>query len=252
MLREWLPYSVFKVLFGDRQRYGKQAWDGDPDWQKWLSLYPTIYQETQRSSWLATRINQAGYAVLSSFDLDGLDVAEMGPGGGYHFDAFRGVPRLYSALDVCPDFFEALKQTTEQRNIPTQCLTLAPYTPHIPLPSDSQDLLFSFYSLEHLHPLEAWVSEIFRVLKPGGALVGAIPTEGGLLWGLGRYVTSYQHLKRKYDLDMKKIVCWEHPNMCDDIMNVLAQHSTRIQTNHFPIPFLPRDLSLVMTLSAYK
>ena len=47
------------------------------------------------------------------------------------------------------------------------------------------DVVLAFYTLEHLFPLSAYLAEMFRVLKPGGLLVGAIPC--GLMWGTGRF-----------------------------------------------------------------
>lgn len=252
MIREYLPYNIYKSLFGDRKRYGGKAWPNDSDWEKWQQLYPEAYQKTQKSNFLQLAINNAGYKILRSVNVQGKKLAEIGPGGAYHFSFFQGTPEIYHAIDVCEDFFKPVQQNAQQNNFPTNCHLITPYSAAIPLESNSMDFFLSFYSLEHLYVLEDWMSEIFRILKPGGSLIGAIPTEGGILWGLGRYFTSRRFLKNQYKLDMEKIVCWEHPNMCDDIVNILKRKGNNSIFYKFPFPFLSYDFNFVLTFKVIK
>lgn len=251
MLRQYLPEPVREELFGERAKYGKQAWQDDPDWQVWISHYTKMYEATQRSSLIQTKVNNAGYRVMAWEDFNAKAVAEIGPGNGYHLKHFPGNPSSYSVLDVCTDFFPVIEHRCEELGIPVTCHAVETYTPAIPLPSASQDIFLSFYSMEHLHPLEGWLSEIFRVLKPGGVLLGAIPTEGGLAWGLGRWLTSRRILKKQLNLDIKKIVCWEHPNTCDEILAAFRQHGT-VRQALWPFSFLNYDTGLVIKFMVTK
>ena len=52
----------------------------------------------------------------------------------------------------------------------------------LPIESESKDIIITFYQLEHLNPLEEYLKEYPRVLKPNGLLVGA-HHEGGVAWG---------------------------------------------------------------------
>ena len=81
--------------------------------------------------------------------------------------------------------------------------------------------MLSFYSLEHMHPLGGYLDEYARILRPGGRIAGAIPTEGGLAWGLGRFLTSRRWIHRNTAIDYDKIICWEHPNFADTIVQEL-------------------------------
>lgn len=82
-------------------------------------------------------------------------------------------------------------------------------------------MIVSFYSFEHLYPFPVYLKGLLRGLKHGGMLVGAIPCEGGLLWGAGRYATSRIWLKRHTNINPDKIICWEHPNFADTVLNAL-------------------------------
>lgn len=252
MLRQYLPYFIYKNLFGDRKQYGLKACPEDTDWQRWLELYPQIYEETQRSGFIQRYINNIGYTVLNNIPLEGKTVAEIGPGGGHHLGYFKGTPNLYHVFDVCPDFFPHIEAKGQAQGMPVKVDLVKAYDPQLPAADGSVDVFLSFYSMEHLYPLESWLKEIFRVLKPNGILVGAIPTEGGILWGMGRYLLSKPHVKKKYNLDLNKIVCWEHPNMCDEIVSQFHQLSPHVRLSSFPFSWMPHDLSLVIKFIVQK
>jgi SAM-dependent methyltransferase len=113
----------------------------------------------------------------------------------------------------------------------------------------SIDVVVSFYSLEHLYPLEPHVREIRRVLKPGGVLVGAVPAEGGLAWGAGRFLTSRRWLKRHSTIDPDKLICWEHPNFADQVVAELDRQLERRLVQTWPWPWPPLlDLNLIVRL----
>ncbi len=252
MIRKILPKYIQGTLFGEREKYGKTPWANDKDWNKWLSIYPQVYFDTQRAGSLQAYINDVGYGILKYIDLNDKIVAEIGPGGGYHFSNFSGNPKEYNAIDVCEDFFPHLKEKTEELAIPLNCHLIRGETPVLPLQTGSQDMVLSFYSLEHLNPLEAWLAEIQRILKPGGIFIGAVPAEGGLAWGMGRYFTSRKILKRKYNLDISKIICWEHPNLIDDVYSALSTDFSLQKFQKFPCPFLPLDCNLIVKFIAVR
>ena len=124
-------------------------------------------------------------------------------------------------------------------------------TPRLPLETASQDVLISFYSLEHLNPFEPWMAELSRVLKPGGRLVGAIPAEGGIAWGVGRWLTSRRIMKAKYGLDIRKIICWEHVSFCDTILRRLAAIGS-VTEERWPFARMPYDFSLIVKFCVVK
>ena len=115
---------------------------------------------------------------------------------------------------------------------------------HLSFRSETFDVVVSFYSLEHLHPLGEYLEEIHRVLRPGGRLVGAIPCEGGLAWGAGRMLTTRRWLYRDTGLNMDKIICWEHVNFADDILEALDHRFRRDTLNFWPaaVPLIDANL----------
>ncbi len=55
-------------------------------------------------------------------------------------------------------------------------------TPHLPLPDASVEQLDARDVIEHVHDEQAWLSELARVLAPGGTLLLRVPLDNGVAW----------------------------------------------------------------------
>ena len=123
----------------------------------------------------------------------------------------------------------------------------------LPFEDNSFDRIISFYALEHIHPLQPYIKDLYRILKPGGKLIGAIPSEGGIAWGLGRFLTSRRWFKANSNIDPDKIICWEHPNFASDVMGVLEDTFQEIKKSFWPISIVPiLDCNLIVRFSCQK
>jgi SAM-dependent methyltransferase len=81
-----------------------------------------------------------------------------------------------------------------------------------PLKSGSIDRPLSLHTLEHLYFLSESLEEILRILKPSGKFIFTIPTEGSWGWELGRIFVTGPTLRKKYNLDIHKVMGIEHLN----------------------------------------
>jgi ubiquinone/menaquinone biosynthesis C-methylase UbiE len=115
----------------------------------------------------------------------------------------------------------------------------------LPIENESIDVLISFYSLEHMHPLEIYLTEFKRVLRPGGLLAGAIPCEGGLAWGGGRLITTRRYIQNNSEINPDKIICWEHPNYADHVLQALASFFSPIHHRFWPLRVPLVDINLI-------
>lgn len=237
-----LPDRLAIRLFGDRKRHGVVPDTKDPDWKSWQEQYLIFYNSTQKAG-IGSRVNDAGYAVLNDIDLTGLHVGEIGPGSLPHRAFWKGLPGKFTAVDIYQQFLDKSK---EKAGCPFEGVIVAPDQRTLPLPDESIDMFLSFYSLEHLNPLGEYLDDYARVLKPGGMILGAIPNEGGLAWGLGRFLTSRRWIHRNTDIDYDKIICWEHPNFADTIITELDKRFERKAHSLYPsIGFFSQNFSLV-------
>ncbi len=244
-IRNLLPHSLSTPLWGDRARWGLTPNNEDPCWQQWQSTYTEFYQANQREG-IGTRVNDAGYAVMSSIDLSGKRVLEIGAGDIRHLKYWRGKPGEYLLADVSPEMMAFAQKRLDEHGVTYSSLLVGRNQP-LALEDASVDVIVSFYSLEHLYPLRPYLDEFKRLLKPGGYLIGAIPAEGGLAWGAGRMLTSRRWFKNNTTIDPDKIICWEHPNFAEQIISDLDCFFSKKIVAWWPFAAMPLlDLNLIL------
>ncbi len=244
-----LPAFLAIPLFGDRQRFGLKIQEHDPDWLEWQTFYQDFYQNTQKQG-LGKIVNDAGYEILRQVDMNGRKILEVGPGNLPHRRFWNGIPDHYSVLDIKQEFIDQSLQVLAQESIPSTSHLSSSSV--LPLKDASVDLIISFYSLEHMYPLDEYADEFKRILRPGGQLVGGIPCEGGLAWGAGRFLTSRRYIKRNSSINPDKIICWEHPNFAEEILQVLERHFEMNRVQFWPLRLPLIDFNLICSFIAVK
>lgn len=250
-IRNWLPNALKKPLWGNRKKWGLEVNADDFCWQEWQKTYIKFYTETQRAG-VGTKINDAGYKVMSAMDLSGKRVLEVGAGDIRHLQYLKGKPREYILADIREEMTVLAKKKLAEKDISSSTVLVERNQP-LPLAEESIDVIVSFYSLEHLYPLRPYLQDMYRVLKPGGILIGAIPAEGGLAWGGGRMLTSRRWFKKNTRIDPDKIICWEHPNFADHILSELDAVFQRKSVVHWPLPWMPMlDINLIIRYQYHK
>ena len=240
-----LPAPISNALFGDRKRFGPLPDRADPTWIEWQSTYYNFYTANQRST-VGGMVNRAGYRIVADVDLRGKTVLEIGPADIEHLEHWSGKPSRWVNLDVSSNLLRVAAEKLDAAGIEhEEVLTQPGGESRLPFGDASFDVVITFYALEHIYPLDAHLAEIRRILKPGGLLVGAIPSEGGLAWGAGRYVTSRRWLLRHTGIDPNRLICWEHPNFADFILNRLEAAFERRVVRFWPLPVPVLDINLV-------
>jgi SAM-dependent methyltransferase len=237
------------ALWGDRDRWGLDVIPTDPDWVEWNTVLEDFYDASQQRG-VGKWVNSAGYKVMREIDIDGATVLEIGPGTIAHHEYWRGRPKLVHLADVDERMAQRGAAVLSTIDVPVTVHEIGP-DGHVPLDDGTVDLIVTFYSLEHVHPIDAQLREFHRVLAPGGSIVGAFPTEGGLAWGLGRWLTTRRWLRHHTSVDPDKIICWEHPNYADTILRSLDAEFDVTFARPWPFRFVPLiDTNLVVTFRA--
>ncbi|HBY55528.1 MAG TPA: hypothetical protein DEG23_01765 [Coxiellaceae bacterium] len=245
MLRSVLPGFIKKILFGDREKFGLVPKKDDCCWLEWEKSCYNFYLNNQKKT-IGKIVNDAGYRVLKKIDWSGKKVLEIGPGEIAYLDYIPQGNTLFYLVDIRQNMLDKSSKKIKERGFGVEATHIEKGYSKLPFSDESFDVVISFYSLEHIYPLEPYLMELKRVLKTGGILVGAIPLEGGLAWGLGRFFTSRRWFKKNTTIDPDKIICWEHPNFADEIRNSLEKCFGRGTIKLWPFPFLlPRDFNLI-------
>lgn len=239
-----LPRFLAMPLFGDRELFGYLPIADDKDWQAWQALRQSFYEDTQQQG-AGRMVNVAGYKVMQKIDMTDRHVLEIGPGSIPHIRFWNGRPKEYTLIDYQQNVLDRSISILKAENIDAHSCLINSY--HLPISSNQVDIVISFYSLEHLYPLGSYIGELKRVLRPGGILIGAIPAEGGLAWGAGRFLTSRHYIKKRSKINPDKIISWMHPNFADTILTHLSREFDLMYEKFWPflVPFV--DLNLVIS-----
>ena len=98
------------------------------------------------------------------------------------------------------------------------------------------------------------IKVINRVLNENGLLVVSFPNEGGIAWGMGRYLTTRRFVHKNTQINYDKIICFEHPNYVDNIISsIKASNFKIISRKSYPLGnLMPLDLNLVTSLIIKK
>lgn len=246
MIRNVLPQFITKVLFGDRNQFGICPDTTDGDWLVWQEkAFSDFYNNTQQTG-IGNWVCNLAYPVVEKVDFRGKQALEVGPGIIRHLEYVKSKPAQYAICDINEDVLNMSEKQLRAAEIPCETILLARESgSELPFADESFDVVISFNSLEHLHPLDGYLVEIKRILKRGGQLVGGIPCEGGLAWGLGRFLTTRRYVHKNYGINYDKIICWEHPNFADFIIERLDAHFEKEHLKLHPFPWLPIDFNLV-------
>ena len=246
MIENRLPYFLTKALFGDRKRFGISPDVNDGDWIIWQEkAFSDFYLNTQQKG-IGNWVCRLAYPVIEKVDFKGKRILEVGPGIIRHLQYIKNKPLKYTICDVNPEVLDMAQKQLFAAEIPCKTILLdRERGPRLPFNDTSFDIIISFNSLEHLYPLDNYLLEMKRILIKGGQLVGGIPCEGGLAWGMGRFLTTRRYVHKNYGINYDKIICWEHPNYADFIIDKLEGHFKRRYLKFHPFPWLPTDFNLV-------
>lgn len=206
-----------------------------------------FYEETQKQEKTIGRtVNDAGYRILKSIDFSGKRILEIGPGSLPHWEFFSSSPAFFTLADIRQQMLDLSSEKLTNAGVPHASVLLKGDQGHrLPFEDNEFDVILSFYSLEHLYPLEPYIGEMVRCLKPDGVLAGAIPNEGGLGWGLGRFLTTRRWLHKNTNVNPDKLICWEHPNFAETILSCLDSHLNRQTLEYYPLRVPLIDINLV-------
>ena len=255
-----LPRCLASRLFGDREQWGHQIRTDDPHWQEWSRVWINFYDATQKRG-VGEFVNNAGYQVLATGDYRGTRILEIGPGHLQHLrywwdhsPALTGRaewpaplnPPTFCIADVQQEMLDRSASVLADAGIPCETHLLTRGESRLPFRDNEFDHILTFYTLEHIYPLCDYLDELRRVLKGGGCLSGAIPAEGGLAWGMGRFLTSRRWLKNNTTIDPDKIICWEHPNFAPSVLRQLDLRFINERREYWPLKIELIDVNLVV------
>ncbi|WP_119166685.1 class I SAM-dependent methyltransferase [Algihabitans albus] len=227
----------------------KNQVQSEEEWRRWQEQAPRIYDRIYyESNPVVAAVNNAGHSQIErSFSPEShfARVIEVGAGSGHHLDSVRHRFDSYWLTDIN----EGLLARAAQRHAGKAGVTCAiADATRLPFPDDHFNRLISVYNLEHLPAPHAVLDEWARVVRPGGVLSISIPTEGGIAWNLGRWLTTRRSF-RKEGLNLDYIIAREHINACYRLVALIRFLFPQRQEHWFPLRLPFADINLVYTVN---
>ncbi len=206
------------------------------DWMKyWLGVFPSRYGAFVRFN----------HAYAGRRARKGQRVLDIGAGLGEHL-AWEVAPSdEYHAIELRPEIAEELR-----RRHPHVKVVVGDCQQRIPYPDASFDRVLAIHVLEHLPDLPAALREIHRTLAPGGELVVVIPCEGGIVYRIGRNLTSRRLFEKRYSMSYDFFIENEHVNHADEVLHELAALFEVRDATYFPfrIPSIALNVAIGLVL----
>lgn len=174
----------------------------------------------------------------------GKRVLDYGCGSGYGSSWIAKSASNVTAIDVAAD---AISHASKQFGAPNlEFLTIDPER-QLPFEDESFDTVLSFQVFEHVADTTRYLSEIRRVLVPGGRLVLVTPDRATRLLPLQRPWNRW-HLKEYDSASLHKIVIEHFPNAGilhmsgrQDVIDIEIRRCNKLKWMALPftLPFLP-------------
>lgn len=110
--------------------------------------------------------------------------------------------------------------------------------------------IISIAAFEHLTDLPFTIAKSGLLLEPEGRLQIAIPSEGGLGWGLAWRLTTGLAYKVRTGLNYKTLMRHEHVNQASEIVSLCHHFFGAVKKSHFPLPGLQLSVFTYLECSA--
>jgi SAM-dependent methyltransferase len=147
------------------------------------------------------------YMVAKRF-CDGRSVLDVACGEGYGSDLLAEVANEVTGVDISN---ESIAHAQEQYRDRKNLKFIQGSCERLPLPDDSIEVAVSFETIEHLEMQEQFVSELRRVLKPGGLLLMSSPNKR--LYTDARDYHNEFHVREMYRDEFEQLLQGDFPHI---------------------------------------
>ncbi len=187
-----------------------------------------------RASRLSTALEGWMHRRIAKDARAGLSTLEIGAGTLNHLQ--------YEPSGAAYDIVEPAHHLFDESPFLSRVRTIYDDVSEVP-PATRYDRVISIATFEHICNLPEVVAHSGLLLKPGGELRAAIPSEGGPLWKLGWQLTTGWEFKRRYGLNYELMMRAEHVNTWREVADVLSYFFQRVEFT---------SLGLTRSLSFYQ
>ena len=127
----------------------------------------------------------------------------------------------------------------------------------LPFKKASFDRIIISHVLEHIPNPEPFLDQMFYILKKGGILSIALPSDPGLLWRFGRFFLRLTKVKSKLGLSLDEydyMIANEHVNSIFNLISIIKYKYKKniLKESYLPFHIKLLDLNLFYNLTLKK
>lgn len=182
-------------------------------------------------------IQDLGHKFVSDYTQQGRTL-EIGFGKGRQSRFYKGEKSNYYPTEI--------DMTVIDENIwksyENACLADAR---KLPFENEFFDNIVSIYNLEHICELELVIQEFNRVIKKNGKIIVALPCEDGLLYNIGREISTRRVYTKKYQINYDKIIATQHVHNLKFIKDLFDNEFINIKQRFYPLRIPSINLNLI-------
>ena len=174
-------------------------------------------------------------------------VLEIGPGTHPHINYLKHEFDEYYVVDKIPELSEFYKN---KKNIKFVHQT----DDKLPFPDNYFDRIIISHCLEHIVYPENVLSEIYSKLKKGGSATISLPTDPGIMWRIGKYISANFLSGKNYNFtkeDYYYFTAKDHVNSIFSLVPIIKKNFNKINFERFEpfkLPVLDFNLFYIVDI----
>jgi ubiquinone/menaquinone biosynthesis C-methylase UbiE len=174
-------------------------------------------------------------------------VLEIGPGTHPHLKYLKHNFEEYYVVDKLKELSEFFKDNKDIKFVHQE-------SDNLPFPDNYFDRIIISHCLEHIVDPEKVLIDIYSKLKKGGSATIALPTDPGVMWRLGKFISANFLIKKNYDFTKEHYYYFtakDHVNSIFSLIPIIKKNFNKINFERyepFKIPMLDFNLFYIIDI----
>ena len=237
--RSFVPEDGIQMFMPTRREPCPKFYD-DPEYDRYIQKLDRLHEVHYKPGSLTGRIEESVKTRMARLVKDYQPpLVDLGCGTGRGFEAL-GPDEDIIGVDNNPALLRECHRLHPKATL--ICCDML----HPPFRPKAFQFISCIGTLEHIFYLEAFVASVERVLADDGYFYVEVPTEGGLLWRLGRALVTSPRNSKLLGVNYRRVIAKDHCNTIFTVHNVLTKFFRFDEVYEYPLGFGGKNINVAM------